>query len=89
MGVSTQCARLPFLKECLFFIDLVPFFFFCEQEGDHVLTRQRKVKITHRDKFLRKFMYKEALNAALKSTDVKVTALFPSITFYQNRKFDN
>jgi U3 small nucleolar RNA-associated protein 15 len=42
-------------------------------EGDHVLTRQRKVKIGHRDKFLRKFMYKEAFNAALRSTDVKIT----------------
>lgn len=41
-------------------------------EGDHVLVRPQRQKVNARDKFLRKFMYREALSAALSTSDPKI-----------------
>ncbi|KAG0623543.1 hypothetical protein M758_3G181700 [Ceratodon purpureus] len=41
-------------------------------EGDHVLVKPQKGKLNAQDKFLRKFMYREALSAALATADPTV-----------------
>lgn len=45
------------------------------QEGDHVLVRPQRQKLNAQDKFLRKFMYREALSSALASSDPTVIML--------------
>lgn len=45
------------------------------QVGDHVLVRPQKQKLNAQDKFLRKFMYREALSSALETTDPTVITL--------------
>lgn len=41
-------------------------------EGDHVLARPQRQRLTAQDKFLRKFMYREALSSALATSDSTV-----------------
>lgn len=56
-------------------MDVLTRCFISKQEGDHVLARPQRQRLTAQDKFLRKFMYREALSSALATSDSTVIIL--------------